>query len=323
MIQPRIWSGEFAGAGLYIGMPADEYHRDTHCPAPSLSSGTARTIIDQSPAHVAFKHPRLNPQHVEEETSRAMQVGSATHKLALGAGSDLEVVHANDYRTNAARAARDTAIGAGKIPILAHEHEVAKALAHPLQLALEEWLGAPIEECWREVVIFWQEGEAWRRAMLDAVAPDLLRIGDLKTTAISVAPPKLQRYVFDNGLHIQSAHYTRGLDAFDPENIGRRQFAFIFTETKPPCVISPPITISEAGRQLASEQLDLAATIFDDCLARNFWPGYGARPISVDPMPWTLRDWEDRAMAAGRDQVRCREYTAEQVYGEQPEETEA
>lgn len=320
MIEVRTWPGQFAGSGIFSGVPADVYHGDP-CPEPSLSSSVLNVLIEESPSHAAHRHPRLNERRVPDAPGRDMQVGSVLHKLALGVGADIVVINAENYRTKDAQAQRDTALGNGKLPILAHEFKVAEALAHPMRQAIEAHLGCSVDECLREVVVFWEEGGFWRRAMIDCITPDLMRLVDVKSTGKTANPRKLERHVFDMGYHRQAAFYTRGVDALDPSNVGRREFAFIFAEQGAPHVQSPPILLSESAAQLAREQVDLGCQLWDEALATNCWRGYGTRPVHVTPPPWVLSDWEARAIDEGERHVR-RGHTAEEVYGK-PEEAHA
>ncbi|WP_242401117.1 hypothetical protein [Acetobacter okinawensis] len=46
--------------GIY-DLPEAQYHADP-CPTPSLSNSVARILLDESPMHAHFSHPRLNPE---------------------------------------------------------------------------------------------------------------------------------------------------------------------------------------------------------------------------------------------------------------------
>jgi hypothetical protein len=96
------------------------YHADP-CGSPSLSQSIAHTLITQSPRHAWLEHPRLGGQ--QRVSSKVMDEGSILHKLLLGAGAQFEMVVADDWRTKAAKEARDVIIAGGRIAILAHNFE--------------------------------------------------------------------------------------------------------------------------------------------------------------------------------------------------------
>ena len=76
------------GVGLHYGVPAAVYHA-CPCESPSLSSGVARTILDQSIAHAWHEHPKLGGG--KKESTAAMTTGSVVHSLLAGEDSDIEI----------------------------------------------------------------------------------------------------------------------------------------------------------------------------------------------------------------------------------------
>jgi hypothetical protein len=92
--------------GIYK-MRAAEYHADP-CLEPSLSSTIARVLCDSAPAHAQHAHPRLNLQNVEEEAEH-FDIGTAAHAILLEGEAAVTVIDAKDWRTNAAKDARDAA----------------------------------------------------------------------------------------------------------------------------------------------------------------------------------------------------------------------
>lgn len=278
-------------ASIHI-MPASEYHRDP-CEQPSLSSSVAQALIYKSPMHAYAMHPRFGRQR--GDPARRAEIGSVAHKLALGVGSDVSIISFDNYRTKAAQEARDAAIAVGTIPILQSDYDAAEALAKPLAEAAAEYMGAPICDCLAERVVIWQESSGgWRRIMVDLMLPDYRRKLDLKTTEASVDPDSCVRRIYSSGYAVQDAFYTRGLDALDPAGIGRRQSALIFAEQSSPHAISPPIELSEAGREMGRKQVERACRIWDDCLRTGVWPGYSRDVYVAEPPSWELqRQMED------------------------------
>ena len=275
-------------------MDAKRYHADP-CPAPSLSSGVLRTLLDESPLHAWYKHPRFNP-HTEDDPSREREKGSVTHKLSLGEGSQIIVLPFDNYMKKEAKELRAAAYAQGQLPILEVDYTDCKALANDLRASAEDYLGAKMEDCLRESVITWQENGLWFRIMVDAMRKDLLRMVDLKTLSGSAAEESCIRRIYQDGYDIQSAFYTRGVDAIDPDNRGRRGFAFCFGEQSAPYAVSPALELSEAGKEMAMSQVNTGIALWEGCIKTDYWPSYRRGTILAEPPAWKLKQWEERVM---------------------------
>ena len=160
---------EISGPGVYPGMPAEQYHGD---PAPaadggSLSSSGATKLVPPGTG-AGFDYWRRNG---DERTTEALNFGQAAHAHVLTEGAGIVVVEAADWRTNDAKAQRDAALAAGRIPILPKHRrqveEMARALReHPIAARLlAPDRGAP------EVSLFWRHPETgrWCRARPDVL----------------------------------------------------------------------------------------------------------------------------------------------------------
>src|SRR5690606_1065600 len=91
----------------------------------------ARRLLPPScPAR--FRYYKDNPS--ARETTKALDLGRAAHAIVLeGDESPIVAVDADSYRTAAARAQRDAARAAGKIPLLPHELATVRAMAAALR----------------------------------------------------------------------------------------------------------------------------------------------------------------------------------------------
>ena len=129
------------------------YHADP-VPEGSLSvSGAKRLLPPSCPARFAWER-----RH-ERAERRVFDLGHAAHRLVLGAGAELMVVDAENWRTRAAQQARDAAYAAGTTPLLRHEYDAVQAMAtalrdHPVAGRLfTAGRGRP------EQSLFWQDEE--------------------------------------------------------------------------------------------------------------------------------------------------------------------
>jgi hypothetical protein len=90
-------------------------------------------LLDKSPRHAALRHPRLNPSWEPYEDTK-FNIGNAAHKLLIGRGKELVIVEADDWRTKAAKEAREIAREEGKTPILRRKLDEVERM---VQAALE------------------------------------------------------------------------------------------------------------------------------------------------------------------------------------------
>lgn len=245
-----------------VDMPADTYHRH-----PALSSSGARKLLPPS-CPALFKHERDNPPAPTEEFS----FGHLYHKLVLGAGADIVVIAADNWRTKDAREQRDAAIAEGKIPALTEEYLRAKAmvtatLRHPLAARL---LTGEVERS--ERALFWIDPETGVhcRAMLDRFPAGRIA-ADVKT-CVSASPQEIERAVWKFGYHIQDAWYRAGLKALGVhDNPG---MAFVFVEKNPPHLVNV-VQLNHLALEAGAHYARQARLIFAECQQSGVWPGWG------------------------------------------------
>jgi PDDEXK-like domain of unknown function (DUF3799) len=285
---------EVTQPGIY-DIAEDIYHADP-VPGGSLSfSGAKRLLPPSCPAK--FKWEREHPR----QSSQAMELGTAAHKLALGAGADIVVLDYENWRKKEAQDAGKTARLLGKVPMLAAEYAEAEAIAkavraHPLAGALlDPACGAP------ERSLFWQDPATgvWLRSRLDWLQypgrrnksgkPLPTCIVDLKTTN-SADPDSIAGSVWKYRYFMQAPFYVDGVCALGYDTAPA--FVFVFVETEAPYLV----TIAqldddalEAGRTMNR----LAIERYRDCMSAGLWPGYSPDPENaierISLSPWSLR----------------------------------
>ena len=150
-------------------IPLDEYIRDP-APAPSLSAGIAHRLLSQSPQHAWLAHPRLN-SNWRPDSNEAAEIGTIAHALLLeGDGSRVVQVHADDWRSKAARSSRDAIRQAGRLPVLANKlYDIVDMVEHAKrQLATSE-LGDILAPGAGDIeqTFLWQEDDVWHRSRPD------------------------------------------------------------------------------------------------------------------------------------------------------------
>jgi hypothetical protein len=276
-------------AGVYDGMPEDVYHGDP-VPEGSLSSTGARRLLPPS-CPAIFRHEQLNGR----ANKREFDFGHAAHAKVLGVGSEVVSVDAKDWRTNAAKEARDAAYADGKVPLLAKEisvvDEMAEALLrHPVASALfnPERGGLP------EQSLFWQDErhEVWRRVRLDwlpATSSGRMILADYKTTTCA-EPKAFAKSVFSLGYHVQAAFYLDAVTAL--ELADDAALVFVAQEKTPPYLVTVNELDFDALR-IGRAQVQRALTIFARCQRSGAWPGYSDDVEVIRPPAWLVREFED------------------------------
>lgn len=270
---------------IVLDMPEDVYHADP-VPGGSLSSSGARRLLPPS-CPALFRHERDHGRPPRD----TFDFGHAAHRLVLGAGNDLAVVDADDWRSKAAKDARDSARVEGLVPILAADYAKAQAMAaavraHPIAAALiDPDRGRP------EVSLFWSDDDTdvWCRARIDwlpdPVEARRLIVTDYKTTT-SAEPAGLPRAVASYGYHQQAAWYLDGIQATGiADDVA---FVFVAQEKTEPYLIS----VYELDREALLIGADLnarARALYAQCTATDTWPGYSDDVLSISLPPWAVR----------------------------------
>lgn len=273
------------GDAVVRALPHEQYLQH-----PALSVSGAKVLIRPGgPARFAYEREHGRPP------KDAFDVGHAAHDAVLGVGPELVIVEAEDWRTNAAKAARDLARAQGKVPVLtataAKVADMARALrAHPIaSRLLHVKSGEP------EVSLFWHDGEHGvdRRGRVDFLrTPDSdgrLILADYKTTT-DASPAAIARSVWNFGYDMQGAWYRDlvvglGLAKSAP-------FLFVFQEVAPPYLVHV-VELAPEDLMRGEEKNRRALEVFRDCTDRGVWPGYNDEGITTVTAPvWAARQFE-------------------------------
>lgn len=285
--------------GIYVGGSSDDYFLDP-CPEPSLNQSLIKVGDEAAPLHMAFEHVRLNPYNRRDDSSRAQWLGSAVHRLALGAGKEVAVLRYPDFKHSSARNARDEAIRRNEIPILERDYERSLAMAKRARRLIEETAAG--EPFYTEVPVYWREptrfGAVWARALLDIWIPSRGRIVDLKTTRGRATSVGVSRDVAANGYDIQDPWYLRGVAQADPELAGRVTFEFLYVESDAPHGHALH-RMGEESRYPASRVCDRQAESFAQGMTSGQWPGYPRQTQRFETAGWHIQARLNAELAEG------------------------
>jgi hypothetical protein len=283
---------------MFKTMPLDEYLRDP-APEPSISSGLVSRLLDYSPRHAWFSHPRLNPACEISEPTADMEFGTACHALLLeNDESRLVEVNADDWRTKAAKEQRDEARINGQIALLSKRVPDVYQMVAVARAAIGriEGLNGFLDGGMAEKVMLWHQGGVWNRARPDYYNAEMNICMDYKTTAGSAEPSFWTgRQLTAMGYDVQAAHY---LDGFETITGKRPVWLWLVQENSAPFECSI-IGAGEATLDLGQQKVKQARNIFSHCLKADYWPGYPSQICWSEPPAWEISKWEERKLTEG------------------------
>jgi hypothetical protein len=268
---------------------AEDYHADP-CPEPSLSRSIIKLLVSKTPRHAWMEHPRLNPNYKAQEAEK-FDIGHAAHSVFLEGEDVVVVVKEKDWKKDVAKAARDEARKAGRVPLLPPQYESVMEMVGAADGALYEWEGRGLQICdgESELTHVWKERNGvWCRIRPDWRFQNLAL--DYKSTAALADPLTYNRIAVDTGLHIQDSFYRRGILATLGQDTA---FVFMIQEINPPYLCSF-MEIDTLMRDMGDSQVEWGIKRFGECLKKNHWPGYGNLTHTIEAPPWSLAAWELR-----------------------------
>ncbi|PXY27404.1 PD-(D/E)XK nuclease-like domain-containing protein [Prauserella muralis] len=292
---------EITEPGVY-DLPDAVYHADP-VPGKSLSSTGARLLLPPS-CPAKFKWRRDNPAPPKRE----FDLGHAAHKLVLGAGPGVAVIHDKLLASNGAastKAAKEfiaEARAEGMAVLKEDEWAVVEEMAAKLrEHPTASRLLSP-ERGRTEQSLFWTDritGVACRARLDHLPHPTDRRmiLTDYKTAA-SAAPSKIERAIADHGYNQQLDWYREGILAL---GLARDVACLLVVQEKEPpyvvTVVEPTVSSMQWGQVLNQH----ARRVYARCVETGHWPGY-TDDIAYLPLPaYTERDLEQRREAGEFD----------------------
>jgi hypothetical protein len=283
-------------AGIHDGIPMQDYLADP-CPEPGLSRGCIKSLISETAEIASDTHPRLGTR--AERHNKIFDEGTTMHCLLMGQEHMLSVLDFNDYRTKAAKAARDEAYGLGLTPYLEHKLaplREAAAVAKPL---LDQFGALDVEQ-----TIIWQGDGYWARTRPDLLSSEAVRdtgrgcVVEYKT-AESADPKKFEKKIAEFGYDIQAGMGQMGLAHICP-GVVFQHYWLVQEKVRPwRCsVVFAGLDVLE----LAQRKIDQGIKRWKQCLGSGDWPGY---PTSIEtaytaePVSWDVYDFEGRVADSG------------------------
>lgn len=260
-------------AQMIHDMPAEDYFAN-----PAFGSTSIRHLSDPEISLQEVKYLLEHDEHKE-----AYDVGTLAHALILEGSMDHLIVEvdADDYRTKAAREARDAAYAENKIPVNNSEWETMLKPIHGMQAAVYHHDIAQdlLTDHQPEVSLFWEQAGVPMKARIDALHVDRKLAVDLKTVR-SARPNDFKRQISDLAYYVQAAHYLNGLKTVTGDEY---DWLFVAVDKSEPYVVSvhrmsPDALIEGAVR------IGHAIDRYQAALARG-WTGY-EEIFTQELTPW-------------------------------------
>ena len=281
----------------------DDYFRDELAPEPTLTQSLAKTLLEYSPRHAWLESPRLNPAFRQDDDKK-YDIGNIAHSLLIGLGKRIKIIEADDWRTKAAKEARDEAAAEGILGVLPkHVTQANRMIEAAKGQLIDLELFDDFEEADGEVCAVWQQDQIWMRTMIDKLTNDKRLVFDYKTTEASASPSAVSRKMATDGWDIQAATHALALNAVHPDGAGRRTHLFICQENYPPYALTVS-ELSESVLTMGHKKLFVAMEIWQECMESNNWPMYPARIIRPEYPEYLESAWIKREMEMGHEAFR-------------------
>lgn len=256
---------------------------------PALSASTCNTILQYSPFHARYEIERGG-----DEPSEASEIGTAIHDGLLEGIDRIAVIEADDWRTKAAKEARDAARADGKIPMLARKvTQVREAIAAAEKFIEASEIGNVFKDGRPEQTIVWQEGALTCKARPDWLTHKHDIMLHVKTTQGSAQPDNwIRNQLVPAGYDVAAMFYEAGLSQF----VERCDHSvFLVIEQNPPYGCSL-IGLSPSMQDLASRKVERAIRTWAECKRTNKYPSYPTAIHYAESMAWQETEEEIRQM---------------------------
>lgn len=260
----------------------------------AFSGGLATTLLGDSPFAAWYGSP-WNPDRPRDD-SGAADIGTYAHAMLLEGGlAALEVIDAEDWRTKAAKEARDAARAAGKTPILAKKiAAVEEMVAAAKRFIAETELYAVFTASEAEETFTWTEAEVDCKIRPDTLASDGRVILSYKTTPGSAEPRSWIRRILPQH-EVGMALYERGIRACC--GVDQTRVVHLIQSQERPYACSL-VALAPSRQEYAERQLDTALAIWRECLETKRFPSYPPMIHYAELEAWRAASVEQQMMDA-------------------------
>lgn len=257
---------------IHYDTTEDEYEA-----MPGLRISSVKAVLRNA---AQYKYDTDNPP--EKDTFRN---GSAIHDLALTEGTSTIQIDAPDWKTKAAREAKEAATAEGKYPLNRKEYAEAQAMADALRH--NEHLAQGLITGRTEVAITGTDAVtfATMKSRLDVLDIPARRIYEVKSVSGDVEPDTFGSHVHRYGYHIQAAQYidiTASETGTDPDEW---ELVFVIVKKKAP-FLTFAVTLDAAALARGRAQRTRGIAKLRECERTGNWPGYDTSIKTVSLPHW-------------------------------------
>jgi hypothetical protein len=221
-----------------------------------------------------------------------MEAGTIAHNLLLGAGPELVIVDAPDWKTKRAQELAAYARLADKVPILRDAYLEIQTMVAALKT--DRRVAALLDQEWGtpETSIFWrdQPTEIMLRARIDwcpTLDPDRRSLLVDYKTSNTADPDEFPNTARKFGYHQQGAWYREAAIASGIADEDCK-FLFIVQERTPPYLVSV-IELDTPAMRIGALLNRRAINLYAECLEAGSWPGYSDNVDLVSLPIWYER----------------------------------
>lgn len=276
--------------GIHDGVPMRDYLLHA-----GLSASRLNILLSESPLHA---------RHSEGgEPSEASEIGTAIHDGLLEGVDRIVAIEADDWRTKAAKDARDEARAASKIPMLARKvAQVQAAIAAAKSFIETTELSGIFERGKPEQTVIWYEGKLICKARPDWLTDSRDVLLHVKTTDGSAEPNSWIRNQLVRGYDVAAAFYERGMFAVSetPEQSVYLHSVFLVIEQNAPYGCSL-IGMSPAMQDIAASRVNRGISLWAKCKAAGKYPAYSPVIHYAEPFAWQMADEEEKQMFSNEE----------------------
>lgn len=255
---------------------------------PYLSSGLCNTILTHS-----VRHARHDQQFPDTDGATASDTGTAIHDALLEGVDRIASIDAADWRTKAAKEARDAARAEGKIPMLSGDVSAIKSAVSAARDHVEaSELAGIFDDGEPELTLIWEENGVLCKARPDWLTADRQIMLHVKTTPASANPDTwIKRQLIGAGYDVAAAFYTRALHAACP-SIKKTEAVFLVIEQDAPHGCSL-IGLSPMSNEIADRKVESAISAWVTAVKTDKWPCYTPRICYAEPPIWAQKEHEE------------------------------
>jgi hypothetical protein len=264
---------------------------DAYLARKAVSSGLLHTLLDKSPLHARMDSPWNSARQQRE--SNVADIGTYAHACLLEGGTDkLVIVDADDWRTKAAREARDVARLECKLPILAGKMgEVHDMVCAAQEYIAKSELAGILDDGEPELTLLFEIDGVPCKARPDFLRTDRRVCLSYKTTLGSANPESWVRTQLP-GYDVASVFYELAVrEACQTDDACL--LVHLVQEQKIPCSCSL-VALSPAMRELAAAKMHAALATWKACTESGNWPAYSGRIHYAEPRPWQFNEFEEK-----------------------------